>query len=760
MNYLRNSINYLLWATTLTPLVVINVFPFPHGFGKTFFFRVVVEILTILFLAYLVWSKDSAIFGRLKALLKNPLFIAVLVFFFSAAVSTVFAHNSYHAFWGNAERGDGLFNLLHYLVLLIVAISVFEKKDWFLFFKISLGVSLVVVFYAWLQYFDISNFPFALKVNRLGSFFDNAAFFGTYLIFITGLSGLVFHEAKSRFWRYSSIFIILFSVPQIFIVRVRGPVVGLAAGLLFLLLYFVFRGGKEAVAATKIRKISLTALGLLAVFGVTFFFTRGADFWQTIPGFNRFTDISLSDSSFQTRLIALGSSWEAFMEKPIIGWGLENYNVGYNKYYNPKYATYEEAWFDRAHNKVMEVAVIQGGLGLISYLSMFAVLFFLLFKKEKSLISADQKLINADKKIRIDQSKSVSNGEAPILGALVIAYFVQNLFLFDTPVSYLMLFVVLGFIVSGTLMVVDNKPIVTLGGRKKLEGLGFGAIFLVITGFIFYSLYSYHFIPYRQYGIYRKALNTGVGTNVLEAAPEMFDRYNYIQPTLRYQLLEVVFNNGVLRNTEFNPLNDLALRGMEEVIEREWDYDPRNHLLLAESYNERAKSDPVFLKRGEEVLKQAFKLSPRRQDVYYVLAFNLAAQGRFDEAIKLNRENIALNPSIAKPHYNLGISLTLAGQGYWEEAEQEFRRALDIGFIDPDTIKGDFNNISVALESMLSVYILNHDKEKTIRVAEMLRDVSRRIGSALGDDMDIIIDYAEREDWDTLIEAITTNSPE
>ena len=55
---------------------------------------------------------------------------------------------------------------------------------------------------------------------------------------------------------------------------------------------------------------------------------------------------------------------------------------------------------------------------------------------------------------------------------------------------------------------------------------------------------------------------------------------------------------------------------------------------------------------------------------------------------------ISLDENVAKSHYNLGISLTLAGKEYWDEAESEFRKSLDIGFINPGFLITDFNNIS------------------------------------------------------------------
>jgi hypothetical protein len=40
-------------------------------------------------------------------------------------------------------------------------------------------------------------------------------------------------------------------------------------------------------------------------------------------------------------------------ERPVLGWGQENFNYVFNKYYNPQMFGQEE-WFDRTHNVVLD----------------------------------------------------------------------------------------------------------------------------------------------------------------------------------------------------------------------------------------------------------------------------------------------------------------------------------------------------------------------------------------------------------------------
>ena len=73
--------------------------------------------------------------------------------------------------------------------------------------------------------------------------------------------------------------------------------------------------------------------------------------------------------------------------------------------------------FDRAHNKIVDLLVMNGILGLLAYLSVFSAALIHLWQRKK------KELINS-----------------LILISILAAYFIQNLFLFDMPVAYLMFF--------------------------------------------------------------------------------------------------------------------------------------------------------------------------------------------------------------------------------------------------------------------------------------------------------------------------------
>ena len=773
MDYLKNSVKYLLWATALTPIIAVKTLPFTQVFSKTLFLRAVIEVALILFFVYLLFSRDVLLIRRVKIFVKNPLVIALFAFFLSAAVSTIFASSAFYAFWGEVPRGDGLFNLLHFLAFLIISVLIFERKDWFFLFKLSLGVVFITIFYGWFQIWHVDSFPFALSTapGIRGSTLGNPAFLGAYLLFGIGFALLVFRESRG-FWRNFSGAVAALAVLSVFATNVLGGILGMIAGTFFWFFYFAFSKTRIEAGTDKIKKWSRRILIFLVALGLLFVVTRGATIWRSISGFNRLATISINDSSFQTRRIAMGVSWEAFKEKPIIGWGLENYITAYSQHYNPEYAIYEEAYFDRAHNKIADVAVMQGIFGLISYLGLFVALFYILFGGKKVIKPGlENSSIEGENLITTHEQPNYTKS---ILGALTVAYSIQNLFLFDTPVSYLMWFTVLGFVLTLTFKdkfktsTNTNEELVNTDKKKQSnEGISInhlksaliGGGIISAIGFIVYSLYAYHYTPYDQAKIRWVAGNSGNVKDVLTAAPKFLEPYNYIQPTLRVQLMEALNTSIALENSNFDPLTDVAIGALQEVIARNPNYDMRYYVLLGEVFNERGKRQPEFLEKGEVVLKKALELSPRRQDIYYVLAFNLAIQGRFEEAIETNKTAVSLDKNVARSHYNLGVSYVLAGRNYYDLAEVSLDQALDIGFLNPSSLIVDFNNISTTYQGILSAYILERDAESTIRIAEKVIVLSVETNPALAQDMELIIDYASRGDWDTLFEAIQTNNP-
>jgi O-antigen ligase len=61
--------------------------------------------------------------------------------------------------------------------------------------------------------------------------------------------------------------------------------------------------------------------------------------------------------------------YQGFKEKPVFGWGQENFNYVFNKYYNPAMFD-QEQWFDRAHNEFLDWLIAGGLPAFFLYISL------------------------------------------------------------------------------------------------------------------------------------------------------------------------------------------------------------------------------------------------------------------------------------------------------------------------------------------------------------------------------------------------------
>jgi hypothetical protein len=107
------------------------------------------------------------------------------------------------------------------------------------------------------------------------------------------------------------------------------------------------------------------------------------------------------------------------MERPILGWGQENFSYIFNKYYDPSMYG-QEQWFDRAHNEFLDWLVAAGIPALLLYISFFILAL-----------------------IAIVRSKNLSIPEQAVLIGILAAYGFNNLFVFDNLVSLIYFYLIL-----------------------------------------------------------------------------------------------------------------------------------------------------------------------------------------------------------------------------------------------------------------------------------------------------------------------------
>ncbi len=406
-----------IFAVPFVPLYVANTMFFPYISGKNFLFRVLVEIALGLWIALAIIDKQY----RPK---RSWLMASFLIFAFVMSIADIFGVNQLKSIWSNYERMEGLVATLHTLAFFVVLASALNEKMWRVLVWTSFGAASLVGFVA-LGQLGVSG-------ARVDATLGNSTYLGGYMLvhlflilyFILrriNLGTKAVEEKGIVVWY--SILAIFFAIVMYF-TGTRGSLLGFVGGLIVVAVIL-------AIKEHKHKAVRNTAFGLLAsvILLVVFLATvRGTEFAKSHPIIDRFSAIATLDlKSYATsagfaRITLWNMAWQGVKEKPILGWGQDNFPYVFAKYYDPKMYS-QEQWFDRTHNVFFDWLIAGGFLGLISYLAIFAVALGLLWKR-----------------------KEFALWEKAVFSGLITAYFIHNFFVFDNLTSYILIAIVLSYI--------------------------------------------------------------------------------------------------------------------------------------------------------------------------------------------------------------------------------------------------------------------------------------------------------------------------
>lgn len=446
---------WFIYISLLSILVVMTSTFFPFIGGKDYFFRFSVELALIFFVlwwAFEAGADEASV--RWSQIVRSPLFIAVSVFVFIMFLSTIFAYDPHAAFWSNFERGEGFFQMLHYYVFFALSVFLFKtKEDWRKLFRFSLVAAALMILYGvfaqtgWVSGFispwqGNPNPPTGFKERMLLTRFDgslgNPAYVAPYLLFSIFYAVYLWGEKVSRkaLANLGYGFLILIFMFFFMLSQTRGGLLGLGAGIILFLAYLLF-----VLPKAKKRPLALVLLIFLLLGGSLINYRR-SNFVKQLPG-GRIFDIALSDQTVNTRLWTWGSALKGFKERPLLGWGLENFTAVFDKYFDPRHAVpgvETETWFDRAHGIYFDYLAETGILGLLGYLSIFAVFYRQFFRTGQRNNEG-----SIQRSAGLEAPSSFSHAQKAAIFALPAAYLIQGVAIFDVLPIYINLFILLAF---------------------------------------------------------------------------------------------------------------------------------------------------------------------------------------------------------------------------------------------------------------------------------------------------------------------------
>lgn len=358
-------------------------------------------------------------------------------------VASVFGVFPERSLWSDIFWSSGVLFLSHLAIGAWLLSELLNERDWLLVRRsIALSAGVFAIFsIIGIAGLGVSGKFLWINLDQTGLTFGNETYAGTYLLlaFILGL----LEVARIKEWErvhsllLASLVLIAIS-PLMFnmgLLTGKTPLndlfahpahlLGLArASSAALIALLMFYGG--CVLAWRL--VPKSANKLIAIWGSLLIAGLGLGIALLLTPGSVVQETYIQEST-AARIIVWNSGMEAIAERPVLGWGPENFDYALVRHFDPQLfldKNLSEIWFERAHNVFIDTLVGSGYLGGASFALLIALYVLVIYRARKRELIGD--------------------AETALLIALVPAHLLQLQTGFDTIGSYVLLAVVGGYV--------------------------------------------------------------------------------------------------------------------------------------------------------------------------------------------------------------------------------------------------------------------------------------------------------------------------
>lgn len=342
-----------------------------------------------------------------------------------------------------------------------------------------------------------------------------------------------------------------------------------------------------------------------------------------------------------------------------------------------------ESWFDRSHNAYLDVLINTGVVGLAAYLSIFALAFWYLWRSWRT--------------------RKINYQTLAIFAVIVLAYGIQNITLFDTQVTLLMIFSILAFI---TFLSVDFLPPQEKSGKPvRLNFISISLTALVMIFLIYFLNIKPALVNMQGIDVLISLQQNNIA-QAMDIYKQAYNKGTFGLPEISFQMEESSFR--FLGSTQIpdetkKQLIALVIDGMKKSLEME-PLNVRFMLMLSNFYMASLQYEPSLINEADTLLQKALELSPERQEIFFSLGQIRAYQGRISEVLPLFKKAVELNEKVAQSHWNYGLMAIVLDQKSLGEAE--IKRAKELGY----------SYDAAAMKQLISAYMQTKDRQKMMAV--------------------------------------------
>lgn len=680
MTNTKNILKYLIWGglfvTPFIAFIVLQGMYFPFITGKGFAFRILVEILFGLFVALAFIDKEYR--PKFSWITKSFLLFTLVIL-----VADLLGQNVYKSLWSNYERMEGFVTLLHLVMYYLVASSVLKTTDiWNKFFNTSIFASVLMSIYGLLQL--AGKIAISQGGVRLDGTFGNSTYLAIYFVFHIFLCFYMLVSGVKKSWyKWVYGFIIVLETILLYFTATRGAILGLIGGLLLTGILIVW---KERENKT-LRKVAYWILGGLAVIVIGFVLVRNTPLVRNSPVLGRFATLGISELQTQGRYYVWPMAVKGIIDRPILGWGQENFNFVFNKYYNPGLFGQEE-WFDRTHDLVLDWLIAGGFAGFLAYVSIYVALFYYIWRK-KSILSTAQK---------------------SIITGLVSAYVFHNIFVFDNLISYIIFFSVLAYVHSISLekspliqgQPLDNKFYTKTFSNEIIGYIVFPVAIILTAGMVYFV--NVPAISANLTLIQAMSLQSSNLEGNLQLFKKVFAYNSFGSGEAVEQLTQITaqINSPQVQVSDQikKDFYDFAKTKLEEKVASS-PTDARYLVFAGNFFNQFSQYDDAI-----KYLERALVESPKKQSIYFELGSSYLGKGNSQKMFELFKTAYELKPSSSESQIIYAVGAIYAKN---TEVLKEMSTIIpentiinDDRFLKAYSAIGDYNTVVTILNARLA----------------------------------------------------------
>ncbi len=629
-------------------LIYVFIAVFPFLLYKGFIFngtstRALNLILIVSVLA--VWFGVSLFGDKVKfSILKSPIIIGLVALFASLLISSLFGSDFHTSFWSKITRMEGIYYFLHLGMFYLFVVMLFRgSKDLRKLIKIFL-ISTGIFSLGSLLSKDGFGLIFANR-EWSGFTFGNSSFAAMYLFagFILSIYYVFSIEKTIKKWWHNLIPLVFILNPYLINMDLwRGKInifqnplsiIGGAQAssyaLIFSTFFLLVIWGVSKIDSVKIRRGFIWSFVIFGIL-VSAFAMRSL---VTPGGFIQGAYLKQASAS---RPLIWSLSEKAISEKPVLGWGVDNFDRAYESHYDNQVMEISkggEAWFDRAHNIFIDRAIETGYVGVFAYILAFlavigSMIYVIFYSKEKNIQA---------------------------LAVFVSVYFVGHLMelqtAFDTTISYIPLAIMAGI----ATLVFHN----VYSGRNSNSGewqvpdsLKFISGGLIIA--VFTTLFFVGTIPILRSQIASGNVRTaGYSEKRLEIYPVIFNSPSDLPGLLNRTAVDLQRGIGLTpelladqkRVEGFKKEFELFVSEYEKYLSLRPD-GYRTQIDLTNLYIYERLFDVDSLQKALESSDKAIKMVPQAPQAYWQKAVAYLYQAKFDLAREWAKKAYDLNPNI------------------------------------------------------------------------------------------------------------------